>query len=180
MVEEEEERRAAAGREREEAINTAREESIARLNQFRRENDERERSARDAAEEKEAKLVKESEGRVQKRICEQEALVDVLKKRQRKEEEKAEGAHGGSLPTAGHPSAPAMPECPVSSTIHNIRVDNCVEVCFEWLGPPAHVYQCGSGHLVCGDCKPKIQVSTGVTKSHRLMVFFFFYIYMQT
>ena len=114
MVEEEEERRAAAGREKEEAMNAAREDSIARLNQFRRENEERERSARAAAEEKEAKLWKESERRVQKRIAEQKALVDVLKTRQRKQEEEAEAAYEGSLTSAGRPPAPAMPECPVS------------------------------------------------------------------
>ena len=66
------------------------------------------------AEDKEAKLVKESEERVQKRISEQEALVDVLKTRQRKEEEEAEAAYEGSLPAAGRPPAPATPECPVS------------------------------------------------------------------
>ena len=30
---------------------------------------------------------------------------------------------------------------------------------FDPLLPPRHVYQCGSGHHICGICRPKIQVN---------------------
>ena len=33
------------------------------------------------------------------------------------------------------------PECPL---------------CFEPMTPPLHIYQCASGHLVCGTCRPRI------------------------
>merc|ERR1712129_559742 len=33
----------------------------------------------------------------------------------------------------------------------------CSLLCFEPLLPPCHIYQCGTGHLICGLCKPKIQ-----------------------
>ena len=32
-------------------------------------------------------------------------------------------------------------------------------ICFETLAPPAQVYQCGNGHLMCQDCKARIRVS---------------------
>merc|ERR1719509_580350 len=30
-------------------------------------------------------------------------------------------------------------------------------VCFEPLLPPCHIYQCATGHLLCGLCRPQIQ-----------------------
>ena len=31
------------------------------------------------------------------------------------------------------------------------------QVCFGPLLPPCHIYQCGSGHHICGLCRPRIQ-----------------------
>ena len=35
--------------------------------------------------------------------------------------------------------APARPECPV---------------CMEEMAPPTRIFQCGTGHLLCGVCRP--------------------------
>ena len=50
------------------------------------------------------------------------------------EEEKEEGEERTSPPT---------PDCPI---------------CYEPMTPPTRIFQCGAGHLVCGACKPKLQV----------------------
>ena len=49
-------------------------------------------------------------------------------------EEKEEGEERTSPPT---------PDCPI---------------CYEPMTPPTRIFQCGAGHLVCGACKPKLQV----------------------
>jgi hypothetical protein len=41
------------------------------------------------------------------------------------------------------PARPASPECPV---------------CMEEMAPPTRIFQCGTGHLLCGVCRPKIRV----------------------
>ena len=33
-------------------------------------------------------------------------------------------------------------------------------VCFEPMSPPARIFQCGGGHLLCGRCRPRIQVGS--------------------
>ena len=38
---------------------------------------------------------------------------------------------------------PAAPDCPV---------------CFELMSPPTRIFHCGAGHLVCGTCRPRLQV----------------------
>ena len=40
---------------------------------------------------------------------------------------------------------PLAPSCPV---------------CFEPMSPPVRIFQCGGGHLICGQCKPRIQVES--------------------
>jgi hypothetical protein len=37
---------------------------------------------------------------------------------------------------------PTSPECPV---------------CMEEMAPPTRIFQCGTGHLLCGVCRPKLQ-----------------------
>jgi hypothetical protein len=37
------------------------------------------------------------------------------------------------------PARPASPECPV---------------CMEEMAPPTRIFQCGTGHLLCGVCRP--------------------------
>ena len=39
--------------------------------------------------------------------------------------------------------APAAPDCPI---------------CYELMSPPTRIFQCGAGHLVCGTCRPRLQV----------------------
>ena len=38
---------------------------------------------------------------------------------------------------------PSAPECPV---------------CRESMAPPMRIFQCGTGHLVCATCRPRLQV----------------------
>jgi hypothetical protein len=54
--------------------------------------------------------------------------LQELRERRRREEGKA--------------AAPASPECPV---------------CLNSMAPPAHIFQCGTGHKVCGTCRPKLK-----------------------
>ena len=46
-------------------------------------------------------------------------------------------------PNSDPPPPPPAPDCPI---------------CFESMTPPTRIFQCGNGHLVCGGCKPKLQV----------------------
>ena len=39
--------------------------------------------------------------------------------------------------------APTAPDCPI---------------CYELMSPPIRIFQCGAGHLVCGTCRPRLQV----------------------
>jgi len=39
------------------------------------------------------------------------------------------------------PRGPKVPECPV---------------CLEEMSPPTEIFSCRNGHLVCGECKPKL------------------------
>jgi len=39
------------------------------------------------------------------------------------------------------PRGPKVPECPV---------------CLEEMIPPTEIFSCRNGHLVCGECKPKV------------------------
>ena len=89
MVKEEEERRAAAGREKEDTINAVRKESFARLSRVKKENEKREKVTKAGAEQKETKLVLESKERVEKAMAEQEALIKMLRTQQRQEEDEA-------------------------------------------------------------------------------------------
>ena len=33
-----------------------------------------------------------------------------------------------------------------------------MQVCFDPMSPPTHIYQCGSGHFICGTCRHRIKV----------------------
>jgi hypothetical protein len=81
------------------------------------------------------------------------------------------------------PCGPAAPECPVAGepgilgcSLYPggavVRVypqqlkhrappphsSSVVQVCLERMAPPTHIFQCGSGHKVCGACRPLLQV----------------------
>ena len=58
------------------------------------------------------------------------------------EEEEGEEKEEGIGPNPPPPPPPA-PDCPI---------------CYEPMVPPTRIFQCGAGHLVCGGCRPKIQV----------------------
>ena len=47
-------------------------------------------------------------------------------------------------------TVPPPPDCPI---------------CYETMTPPTRIFQCGAGHLVCGACKPKLQVTKGILHS---------------
>ena len=65
---------------------------------------------------------------------EEEVVAEMLKQADEEGEEKEEGEERTSPPT---------PDCPI---------------CYEPMTPPTRIFQCGAGHLVCGACKPKLQV----------------------
>ena len=82
----------------------------------------------------------------------QERLIH-LKKRQQEEESQMLTALLGQdskdeeevvddVAQAAHIPPPA-PDCPI---------------CYEPMAPPTRIFQCGAGHLVCGTCRPKLQV----------------------
>ena len=49
------------------------------------------------------------------------------------------------------------PSCPVNILLSPCPL-LCGQVCLEAMLPPGHIHQCGSGHLLCGACRPRIQV----------------------
>ena len=56
-------------------------------------------------------------------------------------------------------SARKPSDCPVACSRTSCISDYpCLQVCFTEMEPPSKIFQCGSGHLVCGGCKPRIQV----------------------
>ena len=87
ILEEEEKQRAAAGREKEETISRVKGENIDIMFRVQEENKKRMKKARADAEEKENRLVLESGARVAKALAEQKALFEVLRTKQRQEEE---------------------------------------------------------------------------------------------
>ena len=62
---------------------------------------------------------------------------------ERKEDNKQPVQNHHDQPNSDPPTPPPAPDCPI---------------CFEPMTPPTRIFQCGNGHLVCGGCKPKLQV----------------------
>ena len=63
------------------------------------------------------------------------------------------GANGNSIQSR-------IPECPVTIMIIIIIIitrDIVVQVCFSQFRRQSEVHQCGQGHFVCGDCRPRVQ-----------------------
>ena len=58
------------------------------------------------------------------------------------EDDVATKDEGEDAPKAA-PQAPTAPDCPI---------------CYELMSPPTRIFQCGAGHLVCGTCRPRLQV----------------------
>ena len=73
-----------------------------------------------------------------KKAVESEMVAEMWKQVEREEEGEDEMEEGINP----NPPPPA-PECPI---------------CYESMVPPTRIFQCGAGHLVCGGCKPKLQV----------------------
>ena len=65
-------------------------------------------------------------------------MAEMCKQLEEEEEEEKEEGIGRNPP-------PPAPDCPI---------------CYEPMVPPTRIFQCGAGHLVCGGCRPKIQVFT--------------------
>ena len=62
------------------------------------------------------------------------------------EDEEGEDEEAGEVEQNAPKAAPqalAAPDCPI---------------CYELMSPPTRIFQCGAGHLVCGTCRPRLQV----------------------
>ena len=70
--------------------------------------------------------------KIEHKAVEAEVVAEMLKPADDEEEEEEER------------TSPPTPDCPI---------------CYEPMTPPTRIFQCGAGHLVCGACKPKLQVS---------------------
>ena len=60
----------------------------------------------------------------------------------------------GVAPTPANPKAVNPPSQSVSQTPDLASLFEC-PVCFDYVLPPIH--QCDSGHLICSNCRPKLQ-----------------------
>ena len=69
------------------------------------------------------------------KAAEVEVVAEMLKQADEEEEEEKEEEE--------ERTSPPTPDCPI---------------CYEPMTPPTRIFQCGAGHLVCGACKPKLQV----------------------
>ena len=97
-------------------------------------------------QERQERLTKENQEKLinlEKRqlVLESEMVTTLLGQDSIDEEEEVEE----DVAQAGHLPPPA-PDCPI---------------CYEPMAPPARIFQCGAGHLVCGSCRPKIEVFNG-------------------
>ena len=59
------------------------------------------------------------------------------------EDEEGGDEEAGEAEKKAAPQALAAPDCPI---------------CYELMSPPTRIFHCGAGHLVCGTCRPRIQV----------------------
>ena len=68
---------------------------------------------------------------------------------------------------AWHSSAPA---CFISHLVQ-------YQVCMNELVPDCHLYQCDKGHIICGNCQPRIRVISllyiSCKEGLRIIIFFF-------
>ena len=76
-------------------------------------------------------------------IVEQSVMLETFLKEIEQEADEAEIVDESFDEEAGGPLLPLAPSCPV---------------CFEPMSPPTRIFQCGGGHLLCGQCRPRIQV----------------------
>ena len=68
--------------------------------------------------------------------------------------------------------ADRIPECPVSLLIFVSLDQLCdLQVCFERFRGQSQVFQCEQGHFICGDCRPRVQVSPPVHYKYFLTFF---------
>ena len=102
------------------------------IEQAERENKERETIGTQKAVQKKDMVKKESEGCIQKKSAENEEILRIL--RMKHAEEKISAMGGSPAPT---PPALSVPECPVCTTT---------------LHPPARIFHCSNGHLLCEGC----------------------------
>ena len=76
-------------------------------------------------------------------IVEQSVMLETFLKEVEQEADEDEIVDESFDKKAGGPLLPLAPTCPV---------------CFEQMSPPTRIFQCGGGHLLCGQCRPRIQV----------------------
>ena len=108
------------------------------------------------AKEKREKVEQEYEHKLSALMKEKETKVDELAQELKEKQEfigkerqgrfetftkKMMACRGREMEVAFKPEAP---NCPV---------------CFEAMAPPVRIFQCAGGHLVCGNCRPRITVS---------------------
>ena len=95
-------------------------------------------------QEKQEKLSKEKEDGLEnlakKHKVENLDMVEIMLGN---EDEEGEDEEAGEGEKKAAPQALAAPDCPI---------------CYELMSPPTRIFHCGAGHLVCGTCRPRIQV----------------------
>ena len=70
-------------------------------------------------------------------------VENILNKEDEEADEDGEDEEGEEAVPKAALEAPTAPDCPI---------------CYELMSPPTRIFQCGSGHLVCGTCRPRLQV----------------------
>ena len=130
-------------REREEEVAALRRSHEERLQELLQQNEERvERQMREN-EERLERMARENEERVAGLIQANEAAEAEVRARHQLEE----------LRTP-RPTSSSAPECPVGILELEFDPPCCVlQVCLEEMRPPANIFQCENGHLVCGGCR---------------------------
>merc|ERR1712129_3386 len=128
-----EEQKTEEGKRREEAnVKKVERDNDIQLDELKKLNRQKLEWAAAACEANIKKLGDKSEERMRKKIGEQEAVMQAFRRSMEEDD------FQDMMPKEADPTP--LPECPV-----------CMEPMM------AHIYQCGKGHLVCGDCKPKLQ-----------------------
>merc|ERR1711971_168203 len=122
---------------------------------LRKESQEKEEKLKLEYEKKEQELLKENKEKEEKMKAENERVLSQLLEENESQEVLMLAKHDGEeraakkadeLKSERNPSAPSqlpqIPECPV---------------CLEEMAPPARIFQCRNGHLICETCKTELR-----------------------
>ena len=160
------------------------------MTRINRENEEKEERLRKENKDRLDKAAKENEERLNRLLEEQERHAALLVARHGEEERASrktqqleeERGRAGEL-EEGRGRAGDIPECPVckiSMKSFLVSYPSILQVCMEEMLPPARIFQCTDGHLVCGTCRYRsmqAQESLGTevfrcrsTRVHRYMI----------